>query len=473
MTLQVLFAEPRVKFPLKIQRDGRRADIGIRLNYALLAGYVRDRNPDVIPNIRTYRLYDYLQEPYDLNEDIAQADVVCVGCSTSEFYDAYNICEVAKGMGKTTIMGGIFASANARSILSLGNVDFIVSGEGEKTLDVLLKNLKQPENVTGLTFVKDGKIVVTPPTPRIHALDTVKPAYDLLDLESYAKLGSAGIYTSRGCTNGCKFCTLAPFWSYKSIARSPQNVYEEVMYLKDAGFRSINIKDESITSDTLRLKLLSERLKHTGMEFKIKARLDEITQETLDLLGEMNVRVIHTGVETANRHLLSDTKGNMGLEEVRARIKLATAQGFRINPSFILGFPFESPYESQATADLICEIGSDPKVQVYTSFYTPHPVEGRKEIGIRVISADLNEYNHTRLVSIPESNNPQKTLQTIADIQAKIVTRVGGIEPPVDVNRILQRNPLLKEVRENIFEEVKQNGSRNKSKMRELCADCS
>ena len=57
--MKVLFAEPSVKYPNKIQADGRRAEIGIRLNYALLAGYLRDNHPGIEIQIRPYRLFDF------------------------------------------------------------------------------------------------------------------------------------------------------------------------------------------------------------------------------------------------------------------------------------------------------------------------------------------------------------------------------------------------------------------------------
>ena len=74
--------------------------------------------------------------------------------------------------------------------------------------------------------------------PHIDDLDTLSPAWHLLDwddyhynIEPWGRMAS--ILTSRGCMMGCSFCSHRLFWRGDWRARDPEKVVEEIRHLVD------------------------------------------------------------------------------------------------------------------------------------------------------------------------------------------------------------------------------------------------
>ena len=65
----------------------------------------------------------------------------------------------------------------------LYRIDFLVVGEGEKTADLLLEAIESGtnfNNVTGICFKENNKIIQTEPTPLVENLDDLPfPDYEV------------------------------------------------------------------------------------------------------------------------------------------------------------------------------------------------------------------------------------------------------------------------------------------------------
>jgi anaerobic magnesium-protoporphyrin IX monomethyl ester cyclase len=428
--MKVLFAEPSVKYPNKIQADGRRAEIGIRLNYALLAGYLRDNHPDVEIHIRSYRFLDFTGQEYSIEDDVSEADVVCIGASTAEVNSALRIAQLAKSLGKTTVLGGLFPSSNAEYVLRRG-VDYVVRGEGEQTLLELIQALDRKQSVDsidGLSFRKDGAVINNKTRRLMPDINEVRPAYDLLPMQEYARHVKGIVYSSRGCNNGCSFCTVSPHWQYTQRSRSIDSVIEEIRQYSEMGFSEINFKDESIATDKARLEKLLDRIKaeNLGMQFKAKVRIREVDEQTLDALRKAGFTELHTGIESITQPF---EKG-LSVKELFGRIKLCLDYGFTLNPSFILGLPGQTPDNLRTDADFIMSVGRHEKVKVYTCMYTPHPgTRARDDDRVTIVSDDFDDYTHLRLVAVPKNlGTTEGAIMLLHEVQKKIVETVGGTE---------------------------------------------
>ena len=95
--------------------------------------------------------------------------------------------------------------------LAAGCVDYVVRGEGEDTLVELAGALaggRDPEEVAGVTYLRQGKIRRNPPRPFREDLDSLPwPARDLLPMDRYrsAKIGEwplTPVVTSRDAPSG-------------------------------------------------------------------------------------------------------------------------------------------------------------------------------------------------------------------------------------------------------------------------------
>ena len=137
-----------------------------------------------------------------------------------------------------TMIGGPHPTFMYEEMLSdeANTADYILRGESEATLIDLMATLGaggSPDDVKGIAFARDGKIVATPMRPHIADLDTLEVAWHLLDWEDYhynvEPWGRmASVLTSRGCMMGCSFCSQRLFWRGDWRARDPQKAVDEM-----------------------------------------------------------------------------------------------------------------------------------------------------------------------------------------------------------------------------------------------------
>jgi radical SAM superfamily enzyme YgiQ (UPF0313 family) len=138
------------------------------------------------------------------------------------------------------ILGGPHATFMDEQVLTEEkSIDIVVRGEGEHTLLELAQNNsnnKELSNIEGITYRKSEQIVRTPHRKYIQNLDDLpRPAYKYFPLEKYRLFGRRilPIITSRGCPSQCSFCTTSRIFGKTFRARSPQNVVDELEWLRD------------------------------------------------------------------------------------------------------------------------------------------------------------------------------------------------------------------------------------------------
>lgn len=104
------------------------------------------------------------------------------------------------------IIGGIHATVMYKQILDKYPFLTVILGEGEITVSELLDTGKSPEDIDGIAFYHNGKIVKTNDRALIENLDELPfPKHNLF----FNEIRRSGcILTSRGCPFSCTFCCL-------------------------------------------------------------------------------------------------------------------------------------------------------------------------------------------------------------------------------------------------------------------------
>lgn len=296
-------------------------------------------------------------------------DVLCLTACTSSINACLRMARHMKQINPAclVILGGVHPTFMADEILSRnpGDIDFIVRGEGELTLQRLLDTIRldqDPAQVHGVSFLGDGVPVHTPRVPFIEDLDTIQPAWDLLDWKDYRYFVIPGsrlgiISTSRGCDNECTFCSQQKFWERTWRARSPESVLREIELLhREFGVNVILIADEYPTRDAARWREILERLARASLPLHLLMETcvrDIIRDEKiLPLYKEAGVVHIYIGVEATQQQTLDAIKKNLSVEESREALALINGQHMISETSFILGFPDETPESIQKTYEL-------------------------------------------------------------------------------------------------------------------------
>lgn len=407
MGVTVLLAKPLVKHP--VSPNG---DVGVPLGLLYLASYLRQKTPSVDVRFKPYRLERYLGVERDLEGDFEDVDVVASGGSTSEMPDVLEMFRVAKSLGKTTVVGGIFPSLNAEYLLRTGLVDYVVRGEGEEAFLELVTALgdgSRVHDIRGISYPENGHIVHNPQRRGLNLETLPLPAYDLAPMGDFAKVVTGSVYSARGCGKSCDFCTVSGHWQNMFRPRSIDSVMEEMRILMGYGFERIHFKDESMLQDRERAIRLFTAIKEAdlGVKIKGKARLDEIDDELLVLLREAGVDMLHIGIESISYQTLQNMHKGLAVVDIKGALDNILDHGIGINPVYMFSWPGETPDDLRRNAEFIANFGRKPNVVTYISFITPHPgtplMANSPQNGLHVLTHDFDRYTHKQPVAVPRS----------------------------------------------------------------------
>jgi anaerobic magnesium-protoporphyrin IX monomethyl ester cyclase len=339
----------------------------LNLGFVYLAASLRAAGFEV-------EIYDAMSLWHDHAEilrriEALRPDVVAAPAITAMIVDALGVLESAKQVNPTTVtvLGNVHPTFCWQEILERhpSVPDFIVRGEGEATLVELLQAHfagSSPARVPGIAYREDKKAVATPPRPFCHDLDALPAAWDLVhwpDYTYHAKPGSrlAIVSSSRGCKQGCRFCSQQLFWRRSWRARSPEHFVAELEHLhRTYGVNVAMLADEYPTLDRERwiriLDLLTVR--RLEVDLLMETRVDDIVRDA-DILSryrEAGVVHIYVGVESTRQGVLDRFNKAIKVEESLRAIRLINAQDIVSETSFVLGMPDDTTDSIRETVEL-------------------------------------------------------------------------------------------------------------------------
>ena len=156
------------------------------------------------------------------------------------------------------VVGGPHITAFPELTLKMKkSIDIVAVGEGEPIILELAEHFYTGiiplEDIKGIGYRKNGKLIIAPSRPRISNLDDLpytdrshfkKDAY-LPMPQRYKRLPHFNLVTSRGCPYKCTFCFEAGRFGLKFRSQSPQRVVDEIKYLqKEFGAQEIHFWDD-------------------------------------------------------------------------------------------------------------------------------------------------------------------------------------------------------------------------------------
>lgn len=305
-------------------------------------------------------------------EELARSkpDLVGITCLTTQAHLALGVARIAKEVcdGCYTVLGGPHATAAPVEVVHDPNVDFVIVGEGERTLLELVKTIDEPDRlrgVAGLVYEDRGKVVVTPPRRPIENPDEIPfPAYHLfperklnLTVDAHG-IDTRGrymeVFTSRGCPYQCIYCH--KMFGKRFRARSPENVLGEIEFLyQEYGIREIHFEDDCFNLDIGRAKRILDLLIGSGMDLSIRfpngLRADYVDEELISKMKEAGAYQISVGVETASPRIMRMIKKRLDLGKVEETVGLAMKHGLTVRGFFMIGFPGETKEEIGRTIE--------------------------------------------------------------------------------------------------------------------------
>ena len=286
--------------------------------------------------------------------------VVATTAYTASIVDALDLLRLAKEINPQTItvLGNVHATFCYDELLSDPEcpIDFIVRGEGEQTLPRLLDCLNaggDAAQIPGLAFRRDKEIAVTEAASFIADLDTLTPAWDLVEWPIYSyhpKPGStlAIVSSSRGCRMNCSFCSQQLFWQRTWRGRNPECFVTELELLRDRfGVDVVMLADEIPTLDRRRWEKILDLLiqRKVGVKLLMETRVDDILldENLLTKYRMAGVEHIYVGVEAGSQALLDLFNKGTKIEQSKRAIDLINQADIISETSFVLGMPDDTP----------------------------------------------------------------------------------------------------------------------------------
>ena len=328
--------------------------------------------------------------PEDLQHQLQtfQPQLVGVSCMTPTFPQAVAICrEVKKRSSAATVLGGPHVTALREEILQVQpEIDYVVYGEGELTIDELCRMLERPvrrvSHIKGLVYrTAKGVVKANPPRDLIKDVDSLPfPARDLVDMSrlgthKYIDVGrvSATMISSRGCPFKCAFCSSHITMGKVYRFRSAQNVLAEIDELVNRyRVNHIAFEDDTFTLNRERVETICQGLiqRNYDLTWYCLSRVESMDLELARLMRRAGCRLVSFGIESGNPDILNKIHKKISLPAARQAIEACYQAGLRSQCTFILGFPFDTQKTMADTLHFAQELS--PTIAIFFAL-VPYP----------------------------------------------------------------------------------------------------
>ena len=336
------------------------------IGLAFLTAYLKQRGHEVT----LLDMQGLLMDSAELQAKLASyaPDIVGVTAMTPTIPEALQVAAIAKRTvpGAKTVLGGVHPTFCYEEVLGASAaVDYIVCGEGETTIRLLLSALgagEDPAGVAGVAFRRDRAVVKTAKRCFLENIDDLPAAWDLLEWQDYkyfvipnSRLGA--ISTSRGCDHDCIFCSQQKFWEKSWRARDPQKVVDEIAYLHETyGVNVFLITDEYPTSNRERWEAFLDLLiaRELPVYLLMETRTTDVVRDRDIMWKYRKAGVVHIyiGIEATDQETLDFIKKELDVTEGKLALDIIHEHGIITETSFVLGFPNETRKSIERTLKL-------------------------------------------------------------------------------------------------------------------------
>ena len=260
-------------------------------------------------------------------------DLVGLTAMSFQYQEALTLAKIVKESGAETVFGGYHPTLAFEEIGESEDanlIDYIVRGEGEATFRELVEaklNGLSLKGILGLSYHDGERMVHNPPRGLLDISEIKMPNRDVrLLTKGFNSLGIPidSVETSRGCTQGCKFCSINLMYGRRFRKFPLERVISDIQDAEAHGAGSIFFPDDNITLDPKRLERLCEAIVDAGLthlRYKTQASASGIasSKRLVDKMGQAGFDGVFLGVESVNkRNLQFLGKGKMSDDAEKA-----------------------------------------------------------------------------------------------------------------------------------------------------------
>ncbi|MGE7917654.1 B12-binding domain-containing radical SAM protein [Viridibacillus sp. NPDC093762] len=247
--------------------------------------------PEFDPIISEYTIKD---PSFNIVSDIYQKkpDIVGFSCYIWNIEETIRVIRMLKKVSPNTkiILGGPEVSYDVHDWLRrLNDVDYIIMGEGEYSFKQLLFHLNGDlplEEVPGICYLKDGKVIIHPQPKKVDLREMPSPYRFEEDIPEIPKRISY-IETSRGCPFSCQFCLSSIEVGVRYFNR--EKIKEDIRYLMEHGARTIKFVDRTFNiSRSYAMEMFQFLIDEhkPGVVFQFEITADIMRPEVIQFLND-------------------------------------------------------------------------------------------------------------------------------------------------------------------------------------------
>jgi len=336
-------------------------------------------------------------------------DLVGLSCMSFQYQGMLGVAQTVKECDSEiqVVFGGYHPTLEYKEIAEspdIAYIDFITRGEGEATFRELVEVMPEQKYdcVLGLSYKENGGMVHNPPRPLLDLKDIHLP-------DRGARLLKKGFYgfchtvdvveTSRGCTQGCKFCSIDRMYGRSFRTYEIDRVIADIADAKRHGAQNIFFVDDNITLNTKRMKRLCEAIIDSGLDdiyYQTQASTSGIakSKEVVDMMAKAGFDGVFLGIENAlPRNIEFFGKAGMATDSEKA-VKYLHEHRIIVSGGIISGNPDDTREDVLRNFELARKLKLDVPI-----FYimTPYPkTEVREELinmGLVTNPDDVTKYD--------------------------------------------------------------------------------
>lgn len=289
----------------------------------------------------------------EIFDELLKFDVIMISSNSWNWQPTRWLIEKLRSVrdDQTLIVGGLQASLFGRKIIEEFPVDYVVRGEGEKSMIPLLRLIEKkgaPEDVPGLVFKDKGEIRFNDlsqlMTPEEMALLPV-PLYEKLPENVYHWLS---IESSRGCVNSCIYCSVPHKKSWRPLSAEAfvNRLETYIPFLGKVTTDKFLFIDDSFIIDVHRARDIAGLLKKRKIEIKAiwNSHIIELFEEDMLIEMEPYTEAILVGAESFQAETLHKIGKKFKPEDILKGTATAVKLGMgkKLIFSFIIGFPWQN-----------------------------------------------------------------------------------------------------------------------------------
>jgi len=295
---------------------------------------------------------------------IKNSHLVGLSTLTSTAPRAYQIAQKIKGVNPLTpiVIGGSHVTFLPDEALHAG-IDFVVRGEGEKTLLELVDYLEDGHpgmsTILGLSYNEHGTICHNSARPFLTSseLDELPiPDFSLVPKwpgEFYP------VSLSRGCPYDCNFCSVIKMFGRNYRTCGLERAFEKLAHASRMTKKTVFVADDNFAANIPFTKSLLKLLIDRGVKMRWSGQMRvgiAKDAELLSLLKQAGFVRGCFGLESITPETLKEVRKKQDVKDITDCTKAILASGIDVHAMFV-AFPSDTPATIEKTIEFAKEMG--------------------------------------------------------------------------------------------------------------------